>query len=274
MADQLIHSHAVPGSNNPPEDLTPFQRLEQRKEDLFKGINRFVNENPTIDTQEAIDKVSDFKVQLTTLANDIEKQRKNEKQPHLDAGNAVDAKYQPLKQILAKGIDRVVGRLTEAMQAMNRKRQEALAAAEAEKKRLQDEADRAAREAAKLAMKAEDDALPAGTDLMGAEEKALELQAAADAQQQEVRELRGNVKGGTGEVDGKKKTVALHTYYSADVTEPKAALNYFFAQAATKPKLLNLIQELADAAVRTAAKTKDFDNLPPGVEVVTRQQAQ
>lgn len=263
------------GGNNPPEDPTPFQQLEARKDELFKGINKFVTDNPDLETQELIDKVSDFQVQLVTLEKDIDKQREAEKRPHLDAANAIQNKYKPLLLIMQKGIERVRGRLSGAMIAMNKKRDDARRAAEAEQQRLREEADAAAREAERLATLADDGApLPAGTDVMGAEQKAIELEQAAEAQQAEVRELKGNVKGGTGEVDGKKKTVALHTYYSANVTEPRAALNYFFAQAATKPKILNLIQELADAAVRKAATAKDFDNIPPGVEVTSRQQAQ
>lgn len=253
---------------------SPFDRLVARKDDLFAGINRFVTENPAIDSQEMIDKVADFKSQISALAKDIDKQRKAEKQPHLDAGRAIDTKYSPLEQIVARGLEKIVGRLTEAMKAMNKKREDERLAALAEQKRLQDEADKAKREAEKMAMKAEDGALPDGADFMGAEQKAFELQAAADAQQEQVRDLRGNVKGGTGEVDGKKKTVALHTYHSAKITDAKACLNYFFAMKETRPALIEVIEKLANAAVKKCMAANDPDSVPPGVEVVTDQRAQ
>ena len=88
-----------------------FQRatgqLEKRKDELFQGINRFVEANPVIDTQEMIDDVSDFKVQLTTLKQDIDKQHATEKRPHLDAGNAVDTKYRPIRKLMEKSPDDV-----------------------------------------------------------------------------------------------------------------------------------------------------------------------
>lgn len=274
MADQLLNPNAVIGDNHPPEELTPFQQLEKRKDELFAGINRFVKDNPVLESQDMIDKVSDFKAQLSALAQDTERQRKAEKQPHLDAGRAVDEKYGRLGEILSIGLKKVVVRLTDAMKAMNAKRDEERRKAQEELDRKQREADEAKRQAEKLNMMAEDGALPANADLMGTEQKALDLEAVAEAQQKEVRVLQGNVKGGTGEVDGKKKSVALHTFHTAKITDGKAALNYFWANKETRPKLLDVLDQLANAAVKKCMAANDPDSVPPGVEVVTDQRAQ
>lgn len=257
------------GHNRPPEELN--EAFIQRKDALMEGMVRLIDENPALDTQEIADKLANFQTQFLDLRKQIDKERERQKKPHLDAANAVQARFKSLLEFMDKAIERVRARTTEALTNVNRIREEARKreAEELERKRL--ELENAQAEAMRLEAKAEQGE-PVGGRLIESDERLIAAQAALDAQEKEVKALQGNAKGGTGVIDGKKKTITLHTYYSAEITDFVRWTRYLLLER--NPKLYNLLQELADAEVRKRVADKTLDELPSGLNVLSRQQAQ
>lgn len=255
---------AVIGGNEPP----PFERLNIRKEELETSAAKWATDHPfnvnlrdPDAVQKQIDMLSDFKVQLSAFYKEADAQRKIEKKPHDDAAQAVQDKYNPLlKSIEARG-KAVVDRLGQWMTHLGGLREAARQKAEAEAKAKRDAAEKAQREADELARQAEAGELVGkNVDVFAAQERAEQAKATAKAQEKEVKNLSGTVKGGTGMVDGRKKTVAMRPHYSARITNPKAALNFFKKDH----RILNALQACADEACR-----KDPEDPPPGCETVT-----
>lgn len=85
----------------------------------------------TITSEDGASKAKDLGKRLSDVAAMVEARRKAEKQPHLDAGRAVDAHYTP-----------IVGKFKDAMDIM---REKLTAWMKAEKKRIQAEAEAAAK---------------------------------------------------------------------------------------------------------------------------------
>lgn len=261
---------AVKGSNR-----SPFELLKDREEELLAGAAKWVTDHPfnvnlrDMDAvQDEINKLSDFKNQLTAFWKEADGERKIEKKPHDDAAQAVQDKYNPLLDGIKKRGTAVADRLTQWMTHLTGLRN---VAREQEEKRLREQkeaAEKAAREADELARKAEAGELAgSGVDVFAAQEKAEQAKAQVKEQEKTVRAVSGTVKGGTGVVDGRKKSAALHTYYSAQIDNIDLLCRFFLHQKA--PGLLNVLQQLADAAVKADPKDP-----PPGVTVLSRQQAQ
>lgn len=257
---------AVIGGNEPP----PFERLNLRKEELEASAARFLTDHPfnvnlrdMDEVQKAIDAASNFTVQLREAWKETDTQRKVEKAPHDEAAQAVQDKYNPILNALVTRADAVKTRLGQWMSHLGGLRQ---AAKEAEEKKLAEQkaaAEKAAREAEELARKADAGELQgSGVDVFAKQEEAEKAQAAVKSQEKAVKAVSGTVKGGTGVVDGRKKTVAMRPHYSARIDNPKALLN--FLVVTKDPKLLNFLQERADALVRA-----DHDDPPPGVTTMT-----
>lgn len=101
-------------------------------------------ENTPITSKLLCDQAANWRSKLLDLKKKAESEHKSEKQPHLDAGRAIDAKYKPLIETAAGAADSLRNALTRFMAA-----EEAKQRAEQEAKRkAAEEAARAAREAA------------------------------------------------------------------------------------------------------------------------------
>lgn len=101
-------------------------------------------EKTPIGSKVECDMAANWRAKLLELRKRAESEHKAEKQPHLDAGRAVDAKYKPLIDIAADAADSLRNALTRYMAAEEAK----LRAAEAAQRKAAEEAARKAREAA------------------------------------------------------------------------------------------------------------------------------
>lgn len=161
------------GDNNPPDEDDPdpeftalMREYEGEKEQILDFIKR------PITSQEQADKIGIWKTRLTAIRGKAEGLHKVEKQPHLDAGRAVDNKWRTLKEEPTDIVAKAMAHLKPWMDKLKREEAEraAKAAAEAERLRVElaekarkereeiEERQRQADEAAAAAMAALDNA--------------------------------------------------------------------------------------------------------------------
>lgn len=80
-------------SNNPPAS----EAFAMAINDLFAEAKNFLDGNP-IENEAQADALGDILSGMKALLRDSEKSRKEEKQPHLDAGKAVDTKWKEVQE--------------------------------------------------------------------------------------------------------------------------------------------------------------------------------
>jgi hypothetical protein len=131
---------AVLGHNNPPADLATVLL------DEIEAAERNAKEIAEVADDEAAERAQGIRARLNELAGKADKTRETEKAPHLAAGRAVDAKWQPLVKRAKEAADAVKKRIEAYATKKLREQQEA------EHKRREEEAARAAAEAAARAV--------------------------------------------------------------------------------------------------------------------------
>lgn len=226
--------HNLP--DDPHEALT--LEFEAERELAEKFLSR------SIENQDDADKAAVWSKKIAAIAKKATDLHKVEKQPHLDAGRAVDDKWRPLKEdpdALSKRLKRHLDAYLLDQQRKERERQEA---ARREEERLRREAEEKARAAA-----ASDDA--------DAKEEAERLQREAEAKAKEA-EARNASAGRTG------AKVALRTFVSARVTDYEAAAIALLKM--NHADLKSTIDQLANRAIRAGVELA-------GVEKVEEQRA-
>ena len=175
-----------------------------------------------IETQEQADNAASWTKRLGLISKKATDLHKVEKQPHLDAGRAVDEKWRELKDDPKDLATKLKRAMDGYLQRLERERQEAerKARAEAEAKR---------REAEELAKQDE----AAAAELM---QQAAETEKAAQAQ---------NAKAGrTG------ASVALRTFISAEITNYDALL----MALKERQEVQELVQSLANRAAKSGVE--------------------
>lgn len=202
------------GHNNPPAEVGFGMHID----DLFSTLSDTLagGEVSTDDQEAAIDAILD---EFRAASKDADKARAAEKKPHDDAGKAVQAKWKPIIDKADRG----------ALACKN-----ALTPYRTAKQRAAEEAARIARDEAEAKAKAAQDALRAADDLeakFAAEEALKQAEKQAKAANQIDRAPTG-----------------LRTYYTAEVTDHKAALMHYIARDPEPFKAL--IQSLADQDAR------------------------
>lgn len=180
--------------------------------------------------------VKDMVDNALKLSKEIEENRKMVKQPHMDAANAVDAAYNPLRDSVAAAA-RAVKSLVEAFVIAEKRRAEA-EAAEARKK---------AEEAAKAA--AEVDPFLQDTRALA------EVQATAA-----IAETRALASNQVTSATGISKASSLRKVRSAVVIDAKALVLHF----AEHPDVLGAATKVANAMVRAS---KGGPVNIPGIEI-------
>ena len=218
------------GHNNPP----PFEAWSMHIEGLFDLANSIGE--ATNDEQEA--QLDDLLDELRKAAKEADKERAAEKKPHDDAGKAVQAKWKPLLTRCDIATDAIKQALTPYRTA---------------KQRAKDEAARKAREEAEAAHKAAQEAFQS-TDLDD------RLEAETIAAKAKALAAQAN------KID--RQSTGLRTYWEAEITDRKAALLHYIAQA---PEVFEaLIQSLADKDAKHEATRRTI----PGVLWHERKVAQ
>lgn len=204
-------------------------------------------------TAETAPKFRALQAEEVKLRKRLDETRKTEKEPHLRASQAVDAKYQPLIHLAQEAVKAVTAALTKFLQA-----EEARVRAEAEAKRKQaEEEERRARELAAQAEKEEDP-----FDAFDKTEEARKAEAQAAALTRQVAEpVKAKVVNAEGGRSGGLRTVG----YIVTVEDPSALIAHY----ADRQEFLDLAISMAK---REAAATKGQCKVP-GVKITADRRA-
>lgn len=232
--------------------------------DIEARISAFAEGADIWETRDRLDeaqaaKANDFIAGAKKLAAEAEAQRKREKQPHLDAGRAVDATWAALISRIDKIIDVVKPKLAAYLREQEAKRR-----AEAEEAaRKQREAEEAARAAAIDAANAE-----SASQRIAAEERAagharIAEEAAAEA---EARNGPARAESATGLANRR----ALRTVRRPAIVSLPLALAHY----RDDPELRDLILKLAARDLREAPVRRGEKHIPtiPGIRWVETQE--
>lgn len=229
----MTKSNTEIGGNNPPADAAMTIHVD----DLFTLLSdTLAGGEVSNDEQEAaIDAIlNDFR----DAAKDAEKARKDEKEPHLEAGRQVDAKWKPITDKANRGATACKDALTPYRTA---------------KQRAKDEAARKAREEAEAREKAAQEALRGSEDL--------EAKFAAEQELEAAKKLAAVA----NKID--RAPTGLRTFWEAEITDRKAALLHYLARVPERFEAL--IQQLADEDSRNEATRRDI----PGIIFHERKKA-
>ena len=240
------NERAVIGGNNPPQE-SALEAFKASVDTLNTEAGNWLD-GEAISTEGQAGEVSRMIEEARNLARDAEKLRKAEKQPHLDAGKAVDAAWKevttPLEQIAtaAKAL------LSPWLIA----KEEAARKAEAEARRVADEA------AAKLRAERE-----------AADKANIAAQRAIAEQEEAVRdaEIKAAVaakEGGRAKGKGQARAVGLRAYRSAEVSDYPAFLA--FVRKKHPQRLRGVLDAMAAEMLR--------ENIPmDGVKIIEEKRA-
>lgn len=225
------------GHNNPPQE---FARVDS----LVETADRWKEERKVIETDEIADKAAAFLNQLRDEAKEIEKTRKAEKQPHIDAGKAVDAKFKTQVERLTASANIIKGILTPYLEKKEAERQEAERKAQAEALAAQKAADEAAKKAK---------GIDAEIAAAAAADNAAQMQ--KDAHQ--IATSRVGVSSSMG-----GRAVSLRTVKTGEIVDQSKVYRKF----KNAPSVIEALQKLVNAEVR-AGRTV------PGVKVIEERSA-
>lgn len=216
----------------PPYDPDALEAFQPKVQDFADAAGAWLDAGEIADEEQA-GKLNDFIVGCRGLFRQIEDRRKADKQPHLDAGKAVDAAYKRLTDPLQRAADRVKPLLTayaaKKAEAQERERQAAI-----------EKARREAEEARKAA-----EAADSRHDVAGESEAAEALKAAEKAER-EAERMKAS--GAISSATGGGRTAALRTYYRAEITGMKQAVLWALDNHAGEVE--DMLLRLANAAKR------------------------
>jgi len=209
----MTDRHGI-GGNSPP----PHEAFALTIDDLISLLSASISGGPVSndDQEAAIDGILD---DLRTAAKDADKARAAEKKPHDDAAKAVQAKWKPIIDKAINGADAAKNALTPYRTA---------------KQRAAEEAARQARAEAEAKARAAQEALRASEEL----EDRLAAEEALKQAEKQTKAANRIERAPTG----------LRTYWTAEITDKKAALIAFIAR--NPAAFEELIQRLADQEAR------------------------
>lgn len=217
------------------EDADPFDALNIEYLGEKEQAEEFMKQPVT--TQAQADKVAIWAKRLTAIKSRAEGLHKVEKQPHLDAGRAVDEKWRDLKNEPDELAKRLKAHIKPFLTAQIR-------AEEERQRKAREEAERIQREAVEAARRAQSE-----RDDSGAEQEARRLAAQAEAAAQEAEARKVNA-GRTG------ARVSMRTEKVGVVTD------YAKAAAALVAMRHKDIIEIIDTLAKRAAKAgMPFDGM-------------
>jgi hypothetical protein len=254
MTDQDI-APAGPGHNNPPP--TPREALELRRERIEKLAARWLadEDRKVIRDKELAKKLTDFINLHKDLLKDAEALRKEEKAPVLKIQREIDGYFKEFPTPLSAGVEVLTKRRTEFLQWEK---------AEAEKVRL--EAERKQREAEAAAeaarKKAEEEQSLA----------ALQAAEAAEAERKATKKVASKAKAAVGQgIKGElsERATGLRRVKTGHIEDFTAALTHW----KDHPSILAAVQDLANQAARAVpmSSAKSGLELAPGVLLVVTE---
>lgn len=221
------------GHNQPPEP-TPIEEARE----LLSAIETEASawfDGADIENDAQADEVSRIIDMARKAATKFDKQRKEAKQPHMDAAKAVDAAWKPLADATTRIVEVAKGALTPWLMAKEAEKRE-------RERAEREKAEAAAAEARRLA--AENDGSLAAAK---ARDEAIEIAQRAEADAAKAARDKAGAKGA-----GMGRTVSLRTTWRATVADRRALLNHI---ARTRPDdLTGFLESWAASAVRAGAR--------------------
>lgn len=233
-----VNPRVVIGDNAPPEP-TPFEAVQIHIDGLMEEARPWLT-GAEITTDEQAETIKRLKDDFKLAAQAADDARKLENVPFDQGKAAVQAKYAPL----IADTKAMKGKTVVALEALN----EALNPYLRRKEREQEEAARLAREAATEAARIATEAARAASGDLEAKEAAEDLitaAARADADAKRAETAKAQVKG-----DGRAQ--GLRSYWSATMTDRKAALLHYVQD--WPPEIIAALQTLADADLRSGKR--------------------
>lgn len=252
-------AESTPGAGHNSGD--PFA---EARADIEQRIATFLQGADVWDGRDTLDedmagRANDFITGARKLWSVADNQRKAEKQPHLDAGRAVDDSWAPL---LAR-IEKIVAVVKPKVEAFLRAKQEAQRQAEAEARRKQQEAEAAARAAAADAAAAQ-----SASARIEAEER-------AEAARREAEQAEAQARANSGPARAESATGLANRRSLKTKREPKIvslamAINHYRSE----PELTALIERFAARDLRAAPTVRGKKTIPtiPGIAWVETQE--
>ncbi len=237
------------GHNKPPAFRPEIiEGFEPKVQDFADAAGAWLDLGE-IETEAQAEKLNDFIKGCRGLHTKIRAEFTVDKKPHLDAGNAVGAAYNPLTDTLKRAKDRVEPLLTrwsvKKAAAEKKARDDAIAAAAAEQAAAQKLLDEAAKR----------------NDVAGEAEAE---QAAKDATKAAAIAARTTTTGRVASATGGGRTAALRTYRTATVTSLRQA--FLALEAEHGGDFRKMIALLANQHLRA-----DPEWVCAGIEITTEQ---
>lgn len=124
-----VAAEATMGHNQGPTDEAEI--LKEQIESASAGVKQYEK----IDSDESAAQAQSLRARLNELSGEADKKREDAKKPHLDAGKAIDAKWQPLVKAAKAGADAIRAALSGwETEKYNRQQEERRKAEEAQRK--------------------------------------------------------------------------------------------------------------------------------------------
>lgn len=248
MPDTLIaeNPRAVIGGNMPPEP-TPYEKAETEIGNLYDEAKLWLD-GAVIATQGQADDIANLLNMLRAAEKKADEARKVEKEPHLEAGRAVDAKFKPLLErakLATDGCKKALAPWLAKLEAEKAAKAEAARKEADEKRKAAEDAIRAA-QAADLAEREKAEAL-------------LKEAKKADAAASRAEKDTAKAGGATG------RAISLRTEYRPVLVNEMAARRHYYETA--HDELLAFLQSLAERDVRAGKREI------PGFNVISEQKA-
>jgi len=223
---------AAAGHNSPP---SAFDELSQAVEDHYLEARNWLDGEP-VQSPEIAEGVVTLMRDLQAKGKLAEGMRKAEKQPHLDAGKAVDAKFKPLSEQVKRAVDAC----KEALLPWEKKQHELQQAKAEEARRVAAEKEAEAFAAVRSADK---------SNIAEAEAAEDGLKVAKAFKETANREAR---KTGTTKVEG-ERAVGIRTDYIPHIENRLDALMHYYSTAPDTfdSLLLQLARQDVLSGVRT-----------------------
>lgn len=219
-----------PGHNNPPPEMTPFEKATNVIDGLYTEAEGWLDGEP-IDNQGMADGVSELLNLLRDAKKRADDARKAEAKPFDDGKKEVQARYKPL---LDKA-DRAASVCKKALVPWLQKLEEGKRAREFA---AREEADQLRREAEEAVAMASPDNLALKAD---AEDR---IEAAKEAEKVAARAAKdkAGASGGIG------RAVTLRTSYRGEITDATAVAKHYWLT--NRAEVMAFFQTLVDADVR------------------------
>ncbi|MGL1921953.1 MAG: hypothetical protein OCD03_13095 [Hyphomicrobiales bacterium] len=229
------------GHNSGETELSQFEKLGLRSDELYQGALRFeLQVKGGIQTDEMANKAADFRKQIKGQITLLGKARKADKEPHLEAGRKVDADYKGLTSPLETAVKIIDTPLLAYSQKKEAQRQADLKAQreeQAKKEREAQEAMRKAQESEKLADKvAADKALEQASEATNTVEK-------ADVQKTSF---------GNSAINGRATSVRMQQVITAEINDSEKAAALFHSH----PSVITAIEKVAADLFKADANLK------------------